>query len=118
MTITVTVFGRLGRDPETRYTKGGTAITNLSIASTERWSKNGVKQERTTWLRAQAWDKLGLTLTEYFKQGDRIMASGTLRNNEWTDENGKKRVDTEFVISDFDFVEQAKPVPLQEAANF
>ncbi|UCE05499.1 MAG: single-stranded DNA-binding protein, partial [bacterium] len=65
----VILIGYLGRDPDIRYTQTGTAVANFSMATTERWNKNGEKQEHTEWHTIIAWGRLGEICEEYLKKG-------------------------------------------------
>ncbi len=94
----VLLIGRLGRDPEVRYTPDGTAIANFSIATSEEWKdKNtGEKQERTEWHRIVAFRRLGEICGEYLSKGRQIYIEGSLQTREWEDQEGNKRWTTEI----------------------
>jgi single-strand DNA-binding protein len=68
----VMVIGRLGKDPETRYTANGKPVTNFSVATSERWTKDGEKQERTEWHNVVAFDKLAEIMAEYLRKGSQV----------------------------------------------
>ncbi len=92
----VILVGNLGRDPELRYTPGGTAVANLSLATNEAWTdKSGQKQERTEWHRIVVWGKQAEIAGEYLQKGKQIYVEGSLQTREWNDRDGNKRYTTE-----------------------
>ncbi len=95
----VLLIGRLGRDPEVRYTPDGTAIANFSIATSEEWKdkKTGEKQERTEWHRIVAFRRLGEICGEYLSKGRQVYVEGRLQTRDWQDKDGNKRYTTEIV---------------------
>ena len=94
----VILLGNLGRDPETRYTTGGDAVTNLSIATSEQWKdKNGDKQERTEWHRVVLFDRLAEIAGEYLKKGRSVYIEGRLQTRKYTDKDGVEKYSTEIV---------------------
>ena len=95
----VILVGRLGRDPEVRYTPNGVAIANFSIATSEEWKDKdtGEKQERTEWHRIVAWRRLGEICGEYLHKGSQIYIEGRLQTRDWEDRDGNKRYTTEIV---------------------
>ena len=102
----VMLIGRLGSDPELRYTPDGTAVANFSIATSEEWKdKNtGEKKERTEWHRVVAWRKLGEICGEYLAKGKQIYVEGRIQTRSWEDKDGNKRYTTEIVASDIQFL--------------
>ena len=94
------LIGNLGRDPEVRYTPGGLAVANFSIATSEAWSnKNGEKETRTEWHRIVAFGKLGEICGEYLSKGKQVYIEGRIQTREWDDKEGVKRYTTEIVAS-------------------
>jgi len=92
----VILVGNLGRDPELRFTPGGTAVANFSVATNEAWTdKAGQKQERTEWHRVVVWGKLAQIAGDYLQKGKQIYLEGSLRTREWNDRDGNKRSTTE-----------------------
>jgi len=98
----VILIGRLGRDPEVRYTPDGTAVATFSIATSDEWSdkSSGEKKERTEWHRIVAWRKLAEICGEYLSKGRQVYIEGKLQTREWQDKDGNKRTTTEVVASD------------------
>ena len=91
------ILGNLGRDPEIRYTPTGTAVTNFSVATSEKWTdKDGNKQERTEWHRIVAWAKLAEICSEFLRKGSPVFIEGRIRTNEWEADDGSKRRQTEI----------------------
>jgi len=92
----VILVGNLGRDPDIRYTPGGQAVANFTMATTERWNDaSGEKKERTEWHRIVVWGKQAEIVGEYLKKGRQVYVEGSLQTREWTDREGNKRYTTE-----------------------
>ena len=88
----VILIGRLGADPELRYTTDGTSVATFNMATTETWKdKNGNKQEKTEWHRVVAWRKLGEIAGEYLKKGRLVCIEGRIRSREYDAKDGTKR---------------------------
>jgi single-strand DNA-binding protein len=98
----VMVIGRLGKDPETRYTPQGSAMTRFSVASSRRWrTAEGEDREDTEWFNIVAWDKLAETCAQYLQKGARVYIEGRLQTRSWDDQQtGQKRYMTEVVAND------------------
>src|SRR5512141_1087532 len=94
----VILLGNLGRDPETRYTTGGDAVTNLNIATSEQWKdKSGEKQERTEWHRVVLFGRQAEVAGEYLKKGRSVYIEGRLQTRKYTDKDGVEKYTTEIV---------------------
>ena len=92
----VILVGRLGQDPEVRFTQGGTAVANLRIATDETWKdQNGERQQRTEWHRVVAWSKLAEICGQYLSKGRLVYIEGRLQTRSWDDREGNKRYTTE-----------------------
>ena len=101
----VLLMGNLGRDPEVRFTTGGTSVANFSIATNESWKdKNGQLQEKTEWHRIVVWGKLAELCGQYLKKGRQAFIEGRLQTREWTDKEGKKNYSTEIVANNVQFI--------------
>jgi single-strand DNA-binding protein len=101
----VILVGRLGRDPEIRYTQGGQAVANFTVATNERWlGKDGERQERTEWHRIVVWGKQAETCSEYLSKGRQVYLEGRLQTREWEDKDGNKRWTTEIVATTVQFL--------------
>jgi len=94
----VILLGNLGRDPETRYTTGGDAVTNLRIATTEQWKdKSGEKQEKTEWHSVVLFGRTAEIAAEYLKKGRSVYIEGRLQTRKYTDKEGVEKYSTEIV---------------------
>jgi len=93
----VILIGNLGRDPEVRYTADGRAIANLNVATTEKWTKDGEKQEKTEWHRVSMFGRQAEIAGEYLKKGSAAYFEGRLQTRKWTDKEGQDRYTTEIV---------------------
>ncbi|MBI3018451.1 MAG: single-stranded DNA-binding protein [Deltaproteobacteria bacterium] len=104
----VILVGRLGADPEMKYTSTGTGVCRFNLATSENWTgKDGQKQERTEWHRVIAWTKLGELCNEYLKKGRQAYVEGRLQTRSWDDKNGTKRYTTEVVATTVQFLGSA-----------
>ena len=94
----VMLIGNLGRDPEVRYTTGGTPVANFTMATTDRWNDpgSGERKERTEWHRIVVWGKQAEIAGEYLRKGRQVYVEGSLQTREWTDREGNKRQTTEI----------------------
>jgi len=95
----VILIGNLGRDPEVRYTPSGSAVCNVSVATTRNWKNrdSGEKQEETEWHRVVFYDRLAEIAGEYLKKGRPVYVEGRLKTRKWQDKEGKDNYTTEIV---------------------
>ena len=94
----VILIGNLGKDPDLRYTPGGSAVVNFPIATNERWKdKNGQQQERTEWHNIVLWGRLAEIANDYLRKGSSVYIEGRLQTRSWEDRDGNKRYTTEVV---------------------
>jgi single-strand DNA-binding protein len=94
----VILVGRLGKDPELRYTQGGQPVASFTVATNERWTnRDGEKQERTEWRRIVAWGKQAEFCGNYLSKGRQVYLEGRIQTREWEDKEGQKRWTTEIV---------------------
>ena len=118
----VILVGNLGRDPEVRFTAGGTAVANFTMATTDRWNdpSSGERKERTEWHRVVVWGKQAEIAGEYLRKGRQVYIEGSLQTREWTDREGNKRYTTEVRAQRFQMLGgragDGPPAPLQEPA--
>jgi len=98
----VILIGNLGRDPEVRYTANGSAVANITLATTEMWRdrQSGQNQERTEWHRIVMFGKLGEIAGEYLRKGSQVYIEGKLQTRKWQDNNGQDRYTTEIVANE------------------
>jgi single-strand DNA-binding protein len=98
----VILVGRLGRDPETRYTAGGQAVANFSVATDESYKdRNGERQKRTEWHKIVVWGKQAEIAQQYLKKGSLVFIEGRIQSREWQDKEGQKRTSFEIVANNF-----------------
>lgn len=126
----IILIGNLGRDPEVKYTQGGQAVCNFSVAVNEQWTdKSGEKQEKTEWHRVVFFGRLAEIAGEYLKKGSQIYIEGRLQTRKWQDKEGHDRYTTEIVANDMQMLgsrsgqgapsesfNQDQPQPQAEAA--
>ena len=98
----VMVIGRLGQDPEPRYTAQGTAVTlmRLAINRRARAGTDGEQREETDWFTVVAWERLAETCAQYLQKGSKVYFEGRLQTRSWEGQDGQKRYATEIVASD------------------
>jgi single-strand DNA-binding protein len=98
----VILVGRLGRDPELKYTASGVPFCRFSMATDDSWNDKGTgeRQERTEWHNIVAWDRLAEICNQYLTKGKLIYIEGSLQTREWDDQDGNKRKTTEIRARD------------------
>jgi single-strand DNA-binding protein len=98
----VILIGNLGKDPETRYMPSGSAVTNLTLATSESWKdkQSGEQQERTEWHKIAMFGRLAEIAAEYLRKGSQVYIEGKLRTRKWQDKEGKDRWTTEIVADE------------------
>lgn len=93
----VILRGRLGHDPDVRYTNGGQTVARLSLATSKRWTdKAGIRQERTEWHKVVLWDKVAEIAAKYLVKGSEALVSGELQTRQYQDKDGVTRTITEI----------------------
>ncbi len=101
----VILIGRLGKDPELRFTTNGDPVCSFSVATSERYKdKSGEKQEKTEWHNLVVWGKLGEVMAEHLRKGDEAFFEGKIQTRKWQDKEGVDRYTTEIVVHSFSFV--------------
>jgi single-strand DNA-binding protein len=102
----VILIGRLGADPEVRYTQEGMMVTNLRVATNEyRKDKSGERVDRTEWHRVVAFGKLAEICGNYLSKGRLVFIEGSLRTRQWEDKEGNKRSTTEIMANNMQMLE-------------
>ena len=96
------LIGNLGNDPDMRYTAGGAAVANISIATAESWrdKETGEQQERTEWHRVVAFGRLAEIIGEYLRKGSQVYVEGRIQTRKWQDKEGQDRWTTEIVANE------------------
>jgi single-strand DNA-binding protein len=103
----VILIGNLGADPETRYTQGGSAVSNFNVATSMSWRdrQTGEQQERTDWHRVVCFGKLAEVAGEYLRKGSKVYIEGRLQTRKWQDQSGQDRYTTEVVANDMQMLD-------------
>ena len=91
------IIGNLGRDPEMRYTAGGQAVTQFTVATNRRWQRDGEWQEETEWFRVVVWRDQAERVAESLRKGNKVYVEGRLQTRQWEDQSGQKRYTTELI---------------------
>ena len=100
----VFLIGRLTRDPELRYTQGGTSIASFSVANNRAYTSQNERKEMVSFFNCIAWGKPGEVIAQHCKKGQRIGIEGRLQQRSWQDQNGQKRNTVEIVVENFQFL--------------
>lgn len=103
----VILIGNLGQDPEVRFTPSGTAVANLSVATSDAWADraSGQRQERTEWHRVVLFNKTAEIAQQYLAKGAKVYIEGRLQTRKWQDQNGQDRYSTEIVCNDMQMLD-------------
>jgi single-strand DNA-binding protein len=98
----VIIVGHLGEDPSVKYMPSGSAVANVSIATTESWKDktSGEKQDRTEWHRVVFYARLAEIVGEYLRKGSQIYVEGRLQTRKWQDKSGQDRYTTEIIAGE------------------
>lgn len=119
----VILIGRLGRDPEVKYTPNGSPVAKFSLATDEVFKdRAGEQQRRTEWHNIVAWNKLAEICGEYLTKGKQVYIEGSIRSRQWEDQSGNKRTSYEIVARDMKMLgakgdtERASATPLPDRA--
>jgi single-strand DNA-binding protein len=108
MLNTVSLIGRLGADPEIRYTQDGAMVANIRIATDEQWKdKNGEKVQKTEWHRCVAFGKLAEIIGKYCVKGRLVYVQGRIQTRKWTDKEGADRYITEIIALTLKLLDKA-----------
>lgn len=102
----ITLVGRLGNDPEMRYTQSGVPVTSFSLAVSRRWNNaEGEPQEKTTWFRVTAWRRQAEVISQYVTKGNPLLVVGEMEEaRPWTDRDGNMRASLEVTLREFSFI--------------
>ena len=111
----VQLIGRLGKDPESKYTPTGKKVVHFSIAVSQRWKAAGENRESTEWVNIEAWDRLGEVCQEYLKKGSLVYIEGRLKTDKYEDQNGETKYYTKVVAQVVQFLDnRAGDSPIDE----
>ena len=109
----VILIGNLGADPEVRYTPGGSAVANVTLATSSAWrdKSSGQLQERTEWHRIVFFNRLAEIVGEYLHKGSKIYIEGSLRTRKWQDKSGTDRYTTEIISNEMQILDSKNSQP-------
>src|SRR5699024_40283 len=103
----VIIIGNLGADPEARFTAGGTAVTNIRVATSDSWrdKQSGEMQERTEWHRVVFFARLAEIAGEYLRKGSKVYVEGRIQTRKWQGQDGQDRYTTEIVAGEMQMLD-------------
>ncbi len=112
----VVLVGNLGKDPEMRYMPNGSAVANLTLATTESWKdkQTGERKDKTEWHRLTVFNRLGEMCGEYLKKGTKIYVEGKLQTRKWQGQDGQDRYTTEIIVSEIQMLDSRNQAPGQQ----
>ncbi len=114
----VILIGRLGADPDVRYTQSGLPVVRFNLATNERVPVGeGNWEDRTEWHRIVAFGKIAENCANYLSKGRLVYVEGRLRTNQWEDAQGVRRYTTEIMASDVGFLDSGRDAPVQAEAG-
>jgi single-strand DNA-binding protein len=101
------LIGNLGRDPETRHTQAGAAVTHFSVATSDSWrdKQTGEQQERTEWHNVVCFARLAEIAGEYLRKGSKVYIEGRIQTRKWQDKEGLDRYTTEIIANDMQMLD-------------
>src|SRR5512133_911760 len=102
----VQLIGRLGKDPESKYTPTGKRVTHFSLAVTQHWKANGETKEYTEWVNVEAWGRLGEVSQEYLKKGSLVYVEGRLKTEKYEDKDRDTKYFTKVVAVTLQFLDK------------
>ena len=115
----VMIIGRLGKDPEMRYTPGGSPVTTFSVAAGRQWKdSSGDVREETEWFNVVTWNKLAEICNEHLHKASRVYIEGRLQTRQWQDQEGQTRYRTEVIASDMIMLDGRGPRDSTPDDNF
>lgn len=105
----VMIIGRLGRDPELRYTQGGSPVCNLTLATDESYrDRDGNKVDQTEWHKVVVWGRQAETVANYLRKGRLAYVEGSLQTRKWQDQQGQDRYTTEIKAFNVQFLDSQR----------
>jgi len=115
----VILIGNLGKDPEVRYAPSGSAICNITVATSRQWKDKttGEKQEETEWHRVTFFDRLAEVAGEYLKKGKSVYIEGRLKTRKWTDKEGVERYSTDILADEMKMLGSREGLGGDDAAS-
>lgn len=108
----VLLIGRLGKDPEVKYTNNGTAMARFTVATDEVYKdRSGEQQKHTEWHNVVAWNKLAEICGEYLAKGKQVFIEGSIRSRQWEDQSGNKRTSYEIIAREMKMLGSKSDAP-------
>ncbi len=103
----VILIGNLGKDPEVRYMPNGTAVANITVATSETWKdkQTGEQKEKTEWHRVVFYRRLAEIAGEYLRKGSKVYIEGRLQTRKWQDQSGQDRYSTEIIADEMQMLD-------------
>jgi len=102
----VQLIGRLGKDPESKFTPTGKKVTHFSLAVSQRWKTSGETKEYTEWVNIEAWGRLGEVSQEYLEKGSLVYLEGRLKTEKYEDKDGERKFYTKVVALAVQFLDK------------
>ncbi len=102
----VQIIGRLGQDPDARYTPTGKQVVKFSVAISNRWKKDGDVKEYTEWVNIEAWGRLAEICNEYLRKGSLVFIEGRLKTDKYVDDTNTTRYFTKVVIQQMQMLDK------------
>ena len=102
----VQLIGRLGKDPESKYTPSGKRVAHFSLAVSQHWKANGETKEYTEWVNVETWGRLGEVCQEYLKKGSLVYVEGRLKTEKYEDKDGDNKYFTKVVAVTLQFLDK------------
>ncbi len=104
----ICILGRLGGDPEMRYTGTGKAVTNISVATDRKWKDGEEWKTETTWFRVTCWNVLGENVSKFLKKGSLVFVTGTIHTNKYVNNEGTEVSSWEVIADTVKFLDPKK----------
>lgn len=102
----VQLMGRLGQDPDSRFTPTGKQVVKFSLAISNRWKKDGEVKENTEWVNIEAWGRLAEVCNEYLRKGSLVYIEGRLKTDKYVDDSGENRYFAKVVIQQMQMLDR------------
>ncbi len=110
----VQIIGRLGQDPDARYTPTGKQVVKFSVAVSNRWKKDGDVKEYTEWVNIEAWGRLAEVCNEYLRKGSLVFIEGRLKTDKYVDDTKTTRYFTKVVIQQMQMLDKREDANMIE----
>ena len=110
----VQIIGRLGQDPDARYTPTGKQVVKFSVAISNRWKKDGDVKEYTEWVNIEAWGRLAEVCNEYLRKGSLVFVEGRLKTDKYVDDTNTTRYFTKVVIQQMQMLDKREDTNMIE----